>query len=63
MNGPQSWQSAIVDVAIIAAVLAMAVRNVENPAAWSIFSVMVGGRFGVAAGKIASSKIGGNGSV
>jgi len=50
-GAPQSWSSAIVDIATIGAMLAMALGHVQEPAAWTLLGGIISGRFGVSLGK------------
>ena len=52
----QSVESAVVDVAVLAAVAFLGVKHVSDATVWMVMSAIVGGRFGVSVGKSIASK-------
>ena len=51
MSSPQSWPSALIDLATLGALVAIAFGHVTEPAAWTLLGTIVAGRFGVSLGK------------
>lgn len=51
MPSSQSWPAAVIDLATLAALVAIAFGHVSEPAAWTLLGAIVSGRFGVSLGK------------
>lgn len=62
MNNRQSWASAVVDVAIVAAVVGLSLVPTVSPLAWSVLTQIALVRFGVSMAKQAFGSSGGGGN-